>query len=77
MEPEGQAEIVSCTPKWCDPPMPTLIPGDLRDWMQERHGVLQDAMNVGNSGKIFELTSMLSNVAEMMAEMTGGMTMTS
>ena len=37
--------------------------------MQERHGDLQDVMNVGNSGKILHLTSMLSNVAEKMAEM--------
>ena len=59
------------------PPMPTLIPEDLSDWMQERHGDLQEAMNVGNSGKILELTSMLSNAAEKMAEMTGGVTMTS
>ena len=43
----------------------------------ERHGDLQEAMNVGNSGKILELTSMLSNAAEKMAEMTGGVTMTS
>ena len=39
----------------------------LSDWMQERHGDLQGAMNVGNSGKILELTSMLSNAAEKMA----------
>ena len=59
------------------PPMPTLIPGDLSDWMQERHGDLQEAMNVGNTGKILELTSMLSDAAEKMADMTGGVAMTS
>ena len=59
------------------PPMPTLIPGDFSDWMQERHGDLQEAMNVGNTGKILELTSMLSDAAEKMADMTGGVAMTS
>ena len=55
------------------PPMPTLIPGDLSDWMQDRHADLQDAMNGGNCVKVLELMSMMSNAAENLAEMTGGM----
>ena len=55
------------------PPMPTLVPGDLSDWMQDRHADLQDAMNGGSCVKVFEFTSMLSNSAEKLAEMTGGM----
>ena len=55
------------------PPMPTLVPGDLSDWMQDRHADLQDAMNGGNCVKVHELTSMMSNAAEKLADMTGGM----
>ena len=53
--------------------MPTLVPGDLSDWMQDRHADLQDAMNGGNCVKVLELTSMMSNAAEKLAEVTGGM----
>ena len=55
------------------PPMPTLIPCDLSDWMQDRHADLQDPMNGGNCGKVLELMSMMSNAAENLAEMTRGM----
>ena len=50
------------------PPMPTTIPRDLNDWMQERHGELQEAMNEGHNSKVLELTSMLSNAAEKMCD---------
>ena len=33
------------------PPLPTLILWDFSDWMQERHGDLQEAMNVGTVGR--------------------------
>ena len=55
------------------PPTPTLVSGDLSDWMQDHHADLQDAMNGGNCVKVLELTSMMSNAAEKLAEMTGGM----
>ena len=55
------------------PPMPTTISRDLNDWMQERHGELQEATNEGHNSKVLELTSMLSNAAKKTCEMTGGM----
>ena len=70
--PEGQTEIVPHGAGMI-PPMPTTIPRDLNDWMQERHGELQEAMNELHNSKVVELTSMLSNAAEKMCEMTGGM----
>ena len=41
--------------------------------MQDRPADLQDAMNGGNCVKVLELTSMLSNAAEKLADLTGGM----
>ena len=70
---EGQTETSSIPRRRHNPSHPTLIPGDLSDWMQDRHADLQDAMNGGNCVKVLELTSMMSNGTEKLAEMTGGM----
>ena len=47
--PEGQAEIVPCTPMWTLPYH--FDSGDHNNWMQEHNGDLQDTMNVGNNGR--------------------------
>ena len=55
------------------PPMPTLIPHDLSMWMQDRQSDLQEAMIAGDIKKMLELTSLQSQGAEKLAELTGGM----
>ena len=55
------------------PPMPTLIPHDLSNKMLDRQSDLQEAMSVGDSKKMLELTSLQSQGAEKLAELTGGM----
>ena len=55
------------------PPMPTLIPHDLSIWMQDRQSDLQEAMIAGDIKKMLELTSLQSQGAEKLAELTGGM----
>ena len=39
------------------PAMPTLVPRELDDWMQDRHSDLQDAMIEGDSQRVLEITS--------------------
>ena len=53
--------------------MPTLIPHDLSNWMLDRQSDLQEAMSVGDIKKMLELTSLQSQGAEKLAELTGGM----
>ena len=55
------------------PHMPGLIPGELAQWMEERHGDLQDALRTDDTNRILELTSKLSEGAERLVEMRGGM----
>ena len=54
------------------PPMPTLIPHDLRNWILDRHSDLQEAISAGDVKQVLELTSQ-SQGAEKLAELTGGM----
>ena len=73
-----RAEIVTCTPKWSDPSHAHFDSGGPQrldagtPWRsagsRERRGTV---------GRSSSLTSMLSNAAEKMAEMAGGVTMTS
>ena len=55
------------------PPMPTLVPRELSEWMEDRQSDMQEAMSCGNLKKLLELTSLQGQVAERHAEMTGGM----
>ena len=55
------------------PPMPTLIPHDLSNWILDRHSDLQEAMSAGDIKQVLELTSLQSQGAEKLAELTGGM----
>ena len=42
------------------PAMPTLVPRELDDWMQDRHSDLQDAMieGEGDGQRVLEITKM-------------------
>ena len=53
--------------------MPTLIPHDLSNWILARHSDLQEAMSAGDIMQVLELTSLQSQGAEKLAELTGGM----
>ena len=55
------------------PPMPTLVPRELSEWMEDRQSDMQEAMSCGNLKKLLELTSLRGQAAERLAEMTGGM----
>ena len=55
------------------PPMPTLIPHDLSNWILDRHSDLQEATSAGDIKQVLELTSLQSQGAEKLAEVTGGM----
>ena len=55
------------------PPMPTLVPRELTEWMEDRQSSMQEAMSCGNLNKTLELTSPQPQAAERLAEMTGGM----
>ena len=55
------------------PPMPTLVPRELSEWMEDRQSDMQEAMSCGNLKKLLELTSLQGQAAERLAEMTGGM----
>ena len=55
------------------PPTPTLVPAELSAWLEERHAVLHDAFMQGGNTRALELSTKLSEGAERMVEMTGGM----
>ena len=55
------------------PLMPTLVPRELSEWMENRQSDMQEAMSRGNLKKLLELTSLQGQAAERLAEMTGGM----
>ena len=50
-----------------------VIPAELSAWLEERHADLQDALVTGDNNRILELTTKLSEGAERMIEMVGGM----
>ena len=49
------------------------IPLESNEWMQEWQSEMQEAMNSGDLRVLMELTSLLGNAAEKLAEFTGGM----
>ena len=56
------------------PPMPkTRIPHDLFSWMQQCHQELREALEFGEQSRVLEPTSMLSDAAMLMSELTGTM----
>ena len=50
-----------------------LIPHDLSNWILDRQSDLQEAMSAGDIKQVLELTSLQSQGAEKLAELTGGM----
>ena len=52
------------------PPMPCLVPAELDNWMKERHGDLQEALEFGEGERVWELISNLSDAAVRMLEMS-------
>ena len=53
------------------PPMPTLVPAELSEWMVDRQADLQEAMIVGDNVRVLTVTSKLSEAAKHMCELTG------
>ena len=49
------------------------IPAELSAWLEERHADLHDALVNGDNGRVLELTSLLSERAKRLVELTGGM----
>ena len=55
------------------PYMPGLVPAELAQWMEDRQADLQEALSLDDTSRILELTSKLSEGAERLVEMRGGM----
>ena len=53
--------------------MPGLVPSELAEWMADRQSDLQEALAECDSSLILELTSKMSEGAQRMVEMRGGM----
>ena len=51
------------------PPMPTLVPAELSEWMVDRQAELQEAMNAGDNLRVLTVTSKLSEAAQHMCEL--------
>ena len=52
------------------PAMPTLIPGELSQWMRDRQAGLQNAFADEDDVRIFELTSRMAKAAERLIQLT-------
>ena len=48
--------------------MPTLVPAELDDWMKDRQADLQEALEFGETDRVLESTSKLSEAAVRMME---------
>ena len=56
------------------PPMPSVVPAELCQWLLDRQSDLQDTLELGGPPDlVLQLTSMLSDGAVRMMEMNGGM----
>ena len=54
-------------------PMMPMMSGELDEWMCDRQAELQEAVSLQDCSKVLELTSMLSDAAVRMMEMSGRM----
>ena len=54
-------------------PMPTLVPAELDNWMQDLQVELQSAMNWGDKRRVVEVSTKLAEGASQMVYLTGGM----
>ena len=52
------------------PLMPSLIPAELYQWIEDRQTDLQEALVDGNSARVLELTSKMAEGAEQLREIT-------
>ena len=52
------------------PLMPSLIPAELYQWIEDRQTDLQEAVAEGNSALVLELTSKMAEGAEQLREIT-------
>ena len=50
--------------------MPSLIPGELSEWMEDRQKDLEEAVSTGDHSRVVVLSSLLTQGAERMIEMT-------
>ena len=84
LDAQGQDPDVPCVPtvkRFCRsgqghvqvPFMPNSIPAELSTWLEERHAELHDALMNGETARVLELSSRLSEGAERLMEITGGM----
>ena len=55
------------------PLMPVSIPSEWSTWFEERHAEMHDALMNGETARVLELSSRMSEGAERMVEITGGM----
>ena len=54
------------------PPMPTLVPAELDNWMQDLQLDLQNAMNLGDQRRVVEVSTKLAEGASQMVCLMGG-----
>ena len=54
------------------PPMPTLVPTELDNWMQDLQVDLQNAMNLGDQRRVVEVSTKLAEGASQMVCLMGG-----
>ena len=84
IDAQGQDPDVPCVPtvkRFCRsgqghvqvPLMPNSIPAELSIWLEERHAEMHDALMNGETTRVLELSSRLSEGAERLMEITGGM----
>ena len=52
------------------PSMPTLVPGELFTWLEDRQTDLQEALISGDTSRVLELTSKMTEGAEHLREIT-------
>ena len=54
------------------PPMPTLVPTELDNWMLDLQFDLQNAMSLGDQRRMLEISTKSAEGASQMVNMTGG-----
>ena len=54
------------------PPMPTLVPAELDNWMQDLQQEFQNAMTIGDQRRVVEVSTELAEGASQMVYLMGG-----